>query len=118
MVESAQTRKTDVLKGIDAIARFSDRTYRTLIRLKQQFPGMPMNKDSVDGIWWADPDRLNQFLKDVAAGQGDKWQAPPATTKQTPKPKQEPTDGEESEPEPEPDSAPQPSGKNAGKGGK
>jgi hypothetical protein len=69
--------KAGVLKGIADISRFANRSYRTLLRLKQQYPGMPMTKDGDQGIWWADPERLRQFLRDVAAGQGQKWVTAP-----------------------------------------
>jgi len=56
----------NVLKGMDAIERFSGFNRVILMRMKKEFPVMPMNKRG--GIYMADPERLSQFLKDYAAG--------------------------------------------------
>jgi hypothetical protein len=42
-----------------------------LMRWKQEYPLMPMTKPG--GIYLADPDKLRQFLKDVAAGDSEKY---------------------------------------------
>lgn len=56
----------NVLKGMDAIERFSGFNRVILMRIKKEFPVMPMNKRG--GIYMADPERLSRFLRDYAAG--------------------------------------------------
>jgi hypothetical protein len=60
------TAIANVLKGMDAIERFSGFNRVILMRIKKEFPVMPMNKRG--GIYMADPERLSRFLRDYAAG--------------------------------------------------
>ncbi len=38
---------------------------------KRDYPGMPIRKEG--GCWLGDPERLEQFYKDLAAGETERW---------------------------------------------
>ena len=73
---NAQTAKADILKGMAAIEKFSGYSGGVLIRWKKRYPLMPMNKPEDSTLWMADPDKLNQFLKDVATRDTEKCLGP------------------------------------------
>ena len=88
MVTKAQKKEAGapILKGMDAIEQFSGFNRAILLRLKAQYPLMPMTKP--EHSWMADPDRMRQFLKDYAAGDTEKW------LDSEPDPEPEPENGE------------------------
>ncbi|MCE1171625.1 MAG: hypothetical protein LWW84_09920 [Azovibrio sp.] len=61
----------NILKGMKAISAFVGYSETTLVKHKREYPGMPMNK--VGGEWMGDPQRLEQFYQDLAAGEVGKW---------------------------------------------
>jgi len=61
----------DVLKGMNAISDFANTAPSILLRWLKEYPKMPMRK--VGGVYMADPDRLRQFLKDLAAGKTENY---------------------------------------------
>ncbi len=68
------TARAGVLKGMDAIEAFSGFNRVILLRMKKEYPLMPMRR--LGHIYLADPDRLRQFLKDYAAGDTEKYLGP------------------------------------------
>ena len=93
MVGKAQKQeaRASILKGMDAIEQFSGFNRTILLRMKGQYPLMPMNKP--DHSWLADPDELAQFLKDYAAGKTEKWLGPDHGQEQEPEASDDQDDG-------------------------
>ncbi len=64
--------KASFLNGMDAICRFTGYSPNTLKKHKRSYPGMPIRK-LVNGTWVGNPDLLDQFYKDLAAGHIEPW---------------------------------------------
>ena len=62
--------KANFLKGMKEISNFTGYSEPTLLRMKRRYPKMPMNKPSGIHTWIADPEKLDAFFKDLAAGAG------------------------------------------------
>lgn len=73
--------KAGVIRGMKAISDFTGYSEPTLIRQKQSYPGMPMNK--IAGEWLANQEALEQFYRDLAAGRSEIWLAPPGVSTKT-----------------------------------
>jgi hypothetical protein len=59
--------KASFLSGMDAISRFTGYSPNTIRKHKNKYPGMPIRK-LVNGTWVGNPELLDQFYKDLAAG--------------------------------------------------
>lgn len=68
--------KANILNGMKEIAGFVGFSEVTVLKHKREYPGMPISKKG--GLWIGDPDRLEQFYKDMAAGETGKWLGLPA----------------------------------------
>ncbi|MFH1059041.1 MAG: hypothetical protein V1797_10265 [Pseudomonadota bacterium] len=63
--------KANILKGMKEIAAFVGFSEATVIKHKKAYAGMPIRQEG--GLWIGDPERLEQFYKDMAAGETEKW---------------------------------------------
>lgn len=63
--------RASFLNGMKEITAFVGFSETTLHKHKREYPGMPMRKEG--GIWIGDPVRLEQFYRDLAAGETEKW---------------------------------------------
>ncbi|MFH1034359.1 MAG: hypothetical protein V1806_07620 [Pseudomonadota bacterium] len=68
--------KANILNGMKEITAFVGFSEVTVIKHKREYPGMPISKKG--GLWIGDPQRLEQFYKDMAAGETEKWLGLPA----------------------------------------
>jgi len=68
--------KANILNGMKEIAGFVGFSESTVIKHKREYPGMPISKKG--GLWIGDPERLEQFYKDMAAGKTGRWLGLPA----------------------------------------
>lgn len=68
--------KANVLRGMKEISDFAGYSEASLLRMKRQYPGMPMNKPRGAHGWLADPDQLNEFFKNLAVGETRRWLTP------------------------------------------
>ena len=64
--------KAAFLNGMDEIERFTGFSANTLRKHKRQYPGMPIKKLE-NGTWVGNPELLEQFYKDLAAGNTEDW---------------------------------------------
>ncbi len=70
------TGKANFLKGMKEISSFTGYSEPTLLRMKRRYPRMPMSKPPGIHSWIADPERLDEFFKDLAGGVSEHWLAP------------------------------------------
>ena len=63
--------KANFLKDMKEIADFVGFSMKTVIKHKKNYPGMPIRQEG--SIWIGDPDKLEAFYKDLAAGNTEKW---------------------------------------------
>ena len=70
------------MKEISAFVGFSD---ATVLKHKRQYPRMPIQL--VGGRWVGDPDALEEFYKDLASGNTEKWVEEPPVGQGAVKPK-------------------------------
>lgn len=59
--------KASFLSGMGDISRFTGYSPNTIRKHKSQYPGMPIRK-LINGTWVGNPELLDQFYKDLAAG--------------------------------------------------
>ncbi|MFH1033813.1 MAG: hypothetical protein V1806_04845 [Pseudomonadota bacterium] len=67
--------KANFLKGMKEIAEFVGFSEATVLKHKRTYPGMPIRQEG--GFWIGDPERLEQFYKDMASGKTKKWMNDP-----------------------------------------
>ncbi len=63
--------KANFLKGMKEIAAFVGFSPATVIKHKKVYPAMPIRQEG--SIWIGDPEKLEGFYKDLAAGETEKW---------------------------------------------
>lgn len=63
--------RANFLIGMKEIADFVGFSGATVLKHKRNYPGMPISLEG--GRYLGDPERLEQFYRDVAAGDTDKW---------------------------------------------
>ncbi|MFZ5587022.1 MAG: hypothetical protein ACOZHQ_13970 [Thermodesulfobacteriota bacterium] len=63
--------KANFLKGMKEISEFVGFSSATVIKHKKVYAAMPIRQEG--GLWIGDPERLEQFYKDMAAGETEKW---------------------------------------------
>lgn len=63
--------KANTLNGMKDISTFVGFSEATVIKHKRIYQGMPIRLEG--GRWIGDPERLEQFSKDLAAGETGKW---------------------------------------------
>jgi hypothetical protein len=59
-----------------AIADYLGYSHATVLKHKQSYPGMPINK--VNGEWLGNTASLDLFMQDLAEGNTEKWLNPPS----------------------------------------
>jgi hypothetical protein len=65
--------KANFLKGMKEIADYVGFSPTTVIKHKKIYPGMPIRQEG--WVWIGDPEKLEAFYKDLAAGETEKWLA-------------------------------------------
>ncbi len=63
--------KATFLKGMKEITAYVGFSEATILKHKRNYPGMPIRLEC--GRWLGDPEALEQFYKDLAAGRTDGW---------------------------------------------
>ena len=61
----------NILQGMAEISQFTRFSESTLLKQKRQYPRMPIRKEN--GAWIGDPEALEMFYKDLAAGKLEGW---------------------------------------------
>ncbi len=69
--EPQQMLKAAFLNGMKEITEFVGFSAATVLKHKRNYPGMPISLES--GRWIGDPEKLEAFYKDLAAGRTEKW---------------------------------------------
>lgn len=64
--------KARFLRGMKEIAAFVGFSEATVLKHKRAYHGMPIRQES--GRWIGDPELLDLFYKELAAGKTEKWQ--------------------------------------------
>lgn len=59
--------KASFLNGMKEITDFVGFSEATVLKHKRNYPGMPIRLEG--GRWIGDPDKLERFYKDLAAGE-------------------------------------------------
>ena len=59
------------LNGMKEITAFVGFSQATMLKHKRNYPGMPIRLEG--GRWIGDPEKLEQFYKDLASGNTEKW---------------------------------------------
>lgn len=60
------------LNGMKEITAFVGFSEATVLKHKRNYPGMPIRLEG--NRWIGDPEKLEQFYKDIAAGETKKWE--------------------------------------------
>lgn len=63
--------RANFLIGMNDIAAFVGFSESTVLKHKRNYPGMPIRLEG--GRYIGDPERLEQFYRDLAAGETSKW---------------------------------------------
>ncbi|MFH1060704.1 MAG: hypothetical protein V1797_18740 [Pseudomonadota bacterium] len=63
--------KANILNGMKEIAQFAGFSEATVVKHKKNYPGMPIRLEGAR--WIGDPEKLEQFYKDLANGETEKW---------------------------------------------
>lgn len=63
--------KANFLKGMKEIAAFVGFSEATVLKHKRTYPGMPIRQEG--GRWIGDPEKLEGFYRDLAAGDTTRW---------------------------------------------